>query len=228
MTTPAWAPPATDAVTPFSTRLRDSTREDHERAEGSPFMVAYLGGRVPIEGYAALQGQLWFVYEALEAGAAVLRHDPVVGPFLDPRLDRLPALAADLPGLLGDDWRTHLRAGDATAAHAARIRELADTWPAGFLAHHYIRYLGDLSGGRALGVKARKLYGLDDDGVRFYAFDAIPSARDFKDHYRGLLDTAAWSREEQGRIIDEARRGFRMTGAMFEELDRLSSAAFGG
>ena len=34
---------------PFSARLRDGTREDHERAESSPFITAYLAGRVPIE-----------------------------------------------------------------------------------------------------------------------------------------------------------------------------------
>src|ERR1044072_5535958 len=88
---------------PFSARLRDETREDHERAEGSPFVSAYLGGRVPLEGYAALQAQLWFVYDALEASAPMLREDPVIARFLDPRLDRLPSLEADLTTLIGPD-----------------------------------------------------------------------------------------------------------------------------
>ncbi|MET0773754.1 MAG: biliverdin-producing heme oxygenase [Candidatus Limnocylindrales bacterium] len=209
---------------PFSARLRDETREDHERAESSPFVTAYLAGRVPIDGYAALQGQLWSIYDALESSAVRLRDDPVVGPFLDPRLDRLPALDADLRRLVGDDWRDRVKPSDATEAHAARIRELARTWPAGFIAHHYIRYLGDLSGGRALGSKARKLYQLEDDGVRFYRFDAIESPREFKDGYRRLLDDAPWSPAEQARIVAEARTGFRMTGAMFEELDRTVGA----
>ena len=209
---------------PFSTRLRDETREDHERAEHSPFITAYLAGRLPMAGYAALQGQLWFVYEALESSARELRDDPVAGPFLDVRLDRLPSLEVDLRRLVGEDWRDRVRAGEAAAAHAERIRELARTWPGGFIAHHYIRYLGDLSGGRALGGKARKLYQLDDDGVRFYRFDDIDSPREYKDGYRRLLDTAPWSSDEQARIVDEARTGFRMTEAMFGELDRTVGA----
>jgi heme oxygenase len=206
-----------DTAPPFSARLRHGTRDDHERAEGSAFVTAYMAGELPLEGYAALQGQLYFVYEALEASASRLRDDPVVARFLDPRLDRLPALEADLRALLGERWSAELRPGQATQAHAERIREVAATWPGGYVAHHYIRYLGDLSGGRALGAKARKLYALTD-GVRFYRFDAIESAREFKDHYRRLLDMAPWSATEQARVIDEARTGFRLTRAMFDEL----------
>lgn len=219
--------PATDPAAPFSARLRDETRDDHERAESSPFISAYLAGRVPVDGYAALQGQLWFIYDALESSAGVLRTDPVVGPFLDPRLDRLVSLDADLRLLVGEDWRDRVRPGDATRAHADRIRELALTWPGGFVAHHYIRYLGDLSGGRALGSKARKLYALDDDGVRFYRFDDIESPREFKDWYRRLLDAAPWSADEQARIVEEARHGFRLTQAMFEELDQAIGVGAG-
>jgi heme oxygenase len=218
---------APSAAVSFAVRLREGTREDHERAEHSAFIVAYLDGRVPIEGYAALQGQLLFVYEALETSARELRDDPVVGPFLDPRLDRVPSLMADLRRLVGDDWRDRVHPGDATRAHAARIRDVARSWPAGLIAHHYIRYLGDLSGGRALGAKARKLYQLDDDGVRFYRFEAIESPKEFKDGYRRLLDAAPWSSDEQARIVDEARVGFRMTQAMFEELDRSVVAGSG-
>ncbi len=215
---------APTTAVPFSARLRDETRDDHERAESSPFIVAYMAGRVPVDGYAALQGQLWFVYDALETSARQLREHPVVGPFLDPRLDRLASLDADLRRRVGDDWRDRVRPGDATRAHAEHIRELARTWPDGYVAHHYIRYLGDLSGGRALGSKARKLYQLEDDGVRFYRFDEIESPKEFKDGYRRLLDDAPWSPEEQARIVDEARTGFRMTQAMFEELDRSVAA----
>ncbi len=203
---------------PFSARLRAGTRDDHEQAEGSAFVSAYLGGHVALEGYAALQGQLWFVYDAIETSAPQLRGDPVVGPFLDSRLDRLPSLDADLRALVGDDWRATVRPNEATQAHAARIREVAARWPAGFVAHHYIRYLGDLSGGRTLGAKARTLYGLSDEGIRFYRFDEIGSVREFKDHYRQLLDAAPWSTAEQDRIIEEARAGFRLTRAMFDRL----------
>lgn len=55
-----------------------------------------------------------------------------------------------------------------------RLRELsasADTAPR-LLAHAYVRYLGDLSGGQIIGNKLRKAYNLPTlDGRRFYFFD---------------------------------------------------------
>jgi heme oxygenase (biliverdin-producing, ferredoxin) len=205
-------------VEPFSARIREATRADHERTERSPFISAFLDGRVSRDGYAAMTGQLWFIYEALEDGAAILREDPVAAPFLDPRLSRRAALDADLTELMGADWRKQLVASSATRTHADRISELAQTWPGGYLAHHYTRYMGDLSGGKVVGKTAQRVYGLTDGGVRFYRFEDIPSGRAFKDAYRQLLDEAPWSEAERLRILDEACLSFRLTGDMFDEL----------
>jgi heme oxygenase len=202
----------------FSVRVREETRDDHERAERASFVTELVAGRLPREAFALFTSQLWFLYQALDAGAAHLREDPIVGPFLDPRLDRSDALAADLSLLVGPDWRGRVHPMPATAAHAKRILVLAGTWPAGYLAHHYLRYLGDLSGGKVLGKAAQRAYGLTDAGVRFYRFDDIPSGREFKDRYRQLLDAAPWSDEERRRVLTEVGLGFRMSGAMFEEL----------
>lgn len=207
----------------FSVRVREETREDHERTERASFVADLIGGRLPRAAFATFTSQLWFLYQALDAGAARLREDPVVGPFLDPRLDRGEALATDLEALVGPDWRDRVQALPATAAHAERVTMLADTWPAGYLAHHYLRYMGDLSGGKVVGRAAQKAYGLTDAGVRFYRFDGIPG-REFKDRYRGLLDTAPWSEEERERILTEVALGFRMSGAMFEDLSGTVTA----
>ncbi|TXT09105.1 hypothetical protein VHUM_02579 [Vanrija humicola] len=58
--------------------------------------------------------------------------------------------------------------------YLGRIKELsrnADLAPR-LLAHAYVRYLGDLSGGQVIGARLRKAYGLPGlDGRRFYYFD---------------------------------------------------------
>ncbi len=212
------------AAEPFSSRIRAGTRVDHERTERSPFISDLLAGRVTLDGFAAMTGQLWFIYDALETGAQLLRDDPVVGPFLDPRLTRRDALNTDLTGLLGPGWRGGLVASEPTRTHADRIAELARSWPAGYLAHHYTRYMGDLSGGKIVGRTAQRVYGLTDEGVRFYRFDDIPSGRAFKDAYRQLLDDAPWTEAEQLRIMDEASLSFRLTGDMFEALEHHGSS----
>ena len=87
---------------PFSTRIREATRDDHERTERSPFVARLPGwpGDVAAD-MPRMTGQLWFMYEALETAALRLRDDPVAGPFLDPRLSRRAALEADLTELIG-------------------------------------------------------------------------------------------------------------------------------
>ena len=188
-----------NVAVPFSARLRDETREDHERTESSPFVTAYLAGRVPDRrlrgspGPAA--GPSTRPWSRPRPAPGRSRRGPVprsaAGPLALPRRGPAPARRRRLAATGSGPARR-------PRAHAERIRELARTWPGGFIAHHYIRYLGDLSGGRALGSKARKLYQLDDDGVRFYRFDDIASPTEFKDGYRRLLDAAPWSAGRAG------------------------------
>lgn len=133
----------------FSTLIRTASHEQHVEAETSTFMSDLLGGRLGVDAYARYTEQLWFVYEALEAGAGRLASDPVAGPFVRPELMRLASLERDLAHLRGADWRAGLTALPATEEYAARVRECAEDWPAGYVAHHYTRYLGDLSAARS-------------------------------------------------------------------------------
>src|SRR5436190_8641668 len=125
----------------FSTVIRTASHEQHTEAETSTFMSDLLGGRLGVEAYARYTEQLWFVYEALETGAERLASDPVAGPFIRPELFRLAALERDLTHLRGPGRRAALSALPATEAYAARVRVCAERWPAGYVAHHYTRYL---------------------------------------------------------------------------------------
>src|SRR5699024_7016278 len=122
--------------------------------------------------YVALAGQQYFVYEALEAVGERLRDDPQVGGFIVPELARLAAIEADLD-FLDPGWRTHLEPLASTRAYVERIHGLAN-WPAGYLAHHYTRYLGDLSGGQVIRTMLGRHYDLGPEGIAFYLFPDIP------------------------------------------------------
>ncbi|WP_030746409.1 heme oxygenase (biliverdin-producing) [Streptomyces sp. NRRL F-5135] len=214
----ATADPA--AATPFSTLIRDASHAQHTAAETSPFMSDMLGGRLGVAAYTRYTEQLWFVYDALESAVDALAGDPVAGPFLRPELARTPELARDLAHLRGPDWRAGLEPLPATAAYAARIEECARTWPGGYVAHHYTRYLGDLSGGQIIRSTAEKTWGFarKGDGVRFYVFEGIENPAAFKRDYRALLDAVAADDLEKQRIIDECKRAFDFNGAVFREL----------
>ncbi|MYS24643.1 heme oxygenase [Streptomyces sp. DvalAA-14] len=205
---------------PFSTVIRAASRDRHTEAENSAFMGDLLGGRLGVEAFARYTEQLWFVYRALEEGGAALAGDPVAGPFLRPELLRLSALERDLDHLLAPGWRARATALPATARYAARITRLAATWPAGYVAHHYTRYLGDLSGGQLIRDTAEKTWGFrhKGDGVRFYVFEAIANPAAFKRDYRALLDDLPVGEAERGRVVDECGTAFALNTAVFADL----------
>lgn len=204
----------------FSAVLRTASRARHTEAESSAFMTGLLGGRLGVDAYARYTEQLWFVYEALEAGAGRLAADPVAGPFVRPELFRLPALERDLAHLRGPGWRAGLDALPATRAYAARVRECAERWPAGYVAHHYTRCLGDLSGGQIIRDTAERTWGFTrkGDGVRFYVFEDIPNPAAFKRSYRRLLDGLRADGVERQRVVAECQRAFALNTAVFRAL----------
>ncbi|MFF4309978.1 heme oxygenase (biliverdin-producing) [Streptomyces sp. NPDC001507] len=204
----------------FATVIRTASHEQHVEAETSTFMSDLLGGRLGVAAYARYTEQLWFVYDALEGAAGRLASDPVAGPFVRPELFRLAALERDLAHLRGAGWRTGLTALPATEEYAARVRECAERWPAGYVAHHYTRYLGDLSGGQIIRDKAERTWGFQrkGDGVRFYVFDDIANPAAFKRGYRELLDAVDADDLEKQRVVAECKRAFALNTAVFREL----------
>ncbi|MFF4366128.1 heme oxygenase (biliverdin-producing) [Streptomyces sp. NPDC001594] len=204
----------------FSTVIRVASHEQHTEAETSAFMGDLLGGRLGVEAYTRYTEQLWFVYRALEDAADALREDPVAGPFIRPELMRVAEIERDLAHLIGPDWRESVTALPATRAYADRVALCAREWPGGYVAHHYTRYLGDLSGGQIIRDKAERTWGFarKGDGVRFYVFAGIPNPAAFKRVYRELLDAIAADDLEKQRIVDECKRAFDHNGAVFREL----------
>ncbi len=209
-------------ATPFSARLRTESHDQHHEANHSSFMSDMLGGALGIGAYRRYTEQLWFVYRALEGGWGGLAADPVAGPFVRPELARVPELERDLDFLHGGTaWRAAAAPLAATAAYAARIEECARGWPAGYVAHHYTRYLGDLSGGQVVRGTAEKTWGFErkGDGVRFYVFERVPNPAAYKRGYRRLLDELPVDDLEKQRIIEECHRAFAFNVAVFEELE---------
>lgn len=210
MTTTATDP----AAVRFSTSLRERTMADHGDAEGSTLMRDLVAGTLERERMGEMLGQHLLVYRALEARARALADDPVVAPFLLPGLERTEALETDVALLLGPDATVVARPG--TAEYVARL-EAVGSWAGGFVAHHYTRYLGDLSGGQHIRRVVERAY--PDLAIRFYTFEAVESPKALKDRYRQLLDEAPWSIDEQDRIVAEVREAYRLNQVMFASLE---------
>ncbi len=210
---------------PFSQLVRERSALSHRGSEGASFMSGLLSGSATLDDYIALASQHWAIYDALEGAEPAMRQVPIVAPFLSPALTRLPALEADLAFLIGDDWRERLTLVPATLEYAARIREVAAEWPAGYIAHHYTRYLGDLSGGLHIGRIIARQFGFEANGVGFYVFDQIADPAAFKDAYRAQLDAAPWAEGESERVVDEVLWAYDANTRIFTQLGDRSVAA---
>jgi heme oxygenase len=201
--------------------LRERTQAVHNETESTPFILALMDGQLPIEGYTALVAQNYAIYQALEHAADLWRDDAVAGPFVLEELVRVPHLEHDLAALLGPDWRSLADAArtPATQRYVEHITSVCTDWPAGFIAHHYVRYLGDLSGGQIIRQRIARIYGeVGQSASTFYHFDRIEKIKLFRDAYRELLDQAPLGVTQQRRVVAEAVRAFAFNRDIFIDL----------
>ncbi|MBF4461399.1 MULTISPECIES: heme oxygenase (biliverdin-producing) [unclassified Rathayibacter] len=212
-------------VIPFSEALRQRIGQSSADDEGAAFMTALMTGSGSRDDYVALISQHYFVYEALETVGATMAHDPVAAPFLSTKLTRLPAIAEDLRFLVGEDWRERIVPLRSTRAYVERIRTVAATWSGGFVAHHYTRYLGDLSGCSIVRALLQRRFGFETNGVGFFLYGEIAAPSAFRATYREQLDAAGWDDAERERVIAEVAEAYRLTTEVFRELARSRIAA---
>lgn len=202
----------------FAQQIREATWGDHGKAEHANYMDELMAGSLTQFEYAEMIVQMWFVYRELEGAGERLAADPAVAPFIDPALIRVPGIEADLEVLLGDDWRGDATPTAETETYIARLREVAD-WPGGFIAHHYTRYMGDLSGGQYIGRLVSKLYELTPEaGAAFYDFASIEDPAVFKDAYRANLDAVPFDEAERLRVIDEIHAAYAFNTVLLQGL----------
>lgn len=208
----------------FSTLVREATQAQHTASESAAFMERLMSGSGSTADYAALLRQYAVIYAAIECAQLAFADDEVVVPFISPELTRLPALELDLAHLLGPGWQD-TAVLPAAADYARRVRERATASAPVFLAHHYIRYLGDLSGGQVMRTLVARHYGVSDAGLAFLTFTGIPKPKLFKDAYRARLDALPFDAEQRRELIDEVRWAFDAHGELFAQLDRRHDAA---
>ncbi|MFD6694008.1 heme ABC transporter ATP-binding protein [Micromonospora aurantiaca (nom. illeg.)] len=210
----------------FAARLRAETRDAHRSAESQRYVSALTAGELDVAGYTALVVAHHGIYAALEGVADTMRDDPLAGPFVDDALTRLPALAADLRFLLGPRWREVMEPVPAAVAYAARITSACAGSPERFIAHHYNRYLGDLSGGRHIGRCVARYYGVTEEaGASFYTFPGISDPKSYKDAYRARLDALALDEAGRSALRDEVLVAYEHNIAVFTDLGRLVAAS---
>ncbi|UVE94980.1 heme oxygenase (biliverdin-producing) [Dietzia sp. B32] len=200
---------------PLSKALHDSTMAAHDQAENASFITRLMSGEGTVNGLVALLRQSLPVYEALEGACRAAGEDPRLASILDPRLDRTDALRADLQAhaALG---RTSDLVVPAVTAYVDELRACTSD-PAALIGHHYVRYLGDLSGGQIIKTMVRRHYGVEE-GLSFYEFE-IDKPKVYKDEYRAALDALPLSETDRESALAAATRAFDLNHQIFLDLE---------
>lgn len=212
-------------------RLREGTKQSHTAAENTAFMKCFLKGIVEFEPFRKLVADLYFLYSTLEDEIRRHADHPVVGPMYFPELERQGKLEDDLAFYYGDNWREQIVASEEGKNYVARIQEISANNPALLVAHSYVRYMGDLSGGQSLKNIVRSALNLPPDkGTGLHEFDQIATVearREFKGRYRDALNSLPVDDALADQIVAEANAAFQLNRNVFHELEDDVKAAVG-
>ncbi len=215
----------------LASQLREGTKQSHTMAENTAYMKCFLKGIVEREPFRKLLANLYFVYSILEAELLRHRDHPVVGLIYFPELNRQASLEKDLAFYYGDNWQEQIAPSEAGKAYVDRLKEISNSEPALLVAHSYVRYMGDLSGGQALKNIVRSALSLPPDrGTNFHQFDDFPSPearRGFKVRYRDALNSLPVDAQLIAKIVAEANAAFALNCDVMHALEPEVKAAIG-
>ena len=210
----------------FSADLKEGTKESHSAAENTKFVASFLRGVVDYEEYRKLLTNFYYVYDTMEQRIRETE-DPMVQAIKSEDLERKEAIERDLEYYYGADWKEKQIPSEACNKYCHRLNEVAEQNPYLLVAHHYTRYIGDLSGGKILKeITARVLNPPQGKGLDFYEFPSIPNAKLFKQNYRACLDNLGTDTSQENALITEANYAFRLNMYMFDEIQGNASKSF--
>ncbi|TGM58711.1 heme oxygenase (biliverdin-producing) [Leptospira adleri] len=212
----------------LATLLREGTSEEHRSAESSAFIRCFMKGILERGTYSRHLEAFYFVYEALEKELERHSKGPILGSIYFPELNRRDAILKDLQYFFGTWKPEEHKPTPATQIYVERIGKISETQPNLLVAHSYVRYLGDLSGGQILKkVAARALALPEGEGISFYEFPEITDINGFKQNYRAALDALSVDDLEKQNILSESKQVFLLNQGIFSELEKDLIAAIG-
>lgn len=200
-------------------RLKAATGDEHRRVERTGLMAGLLRGCIDRPAYVALLHNLRAIYAALEPALQRQAARAGIGPVVLPELFRCAAIERDLTDLEGVAGAAQVALQPATTAYVQRLRELEAGQPELLVAHAYVRYLGDLSGGQQLRrIVARALGLAGAAGTSFYDFGDAARVASLAQRFRCGLDAVGADSAGAEAIVAEARSAFGRHCHVFEQL----------
>lgn len=198
--------------------LKLASRPQHESAENSSFITALMRGALDLAAYKKYLINLAWLYEALEAKVAEGDAFDSSESLWDTRLNRLDAITSDLEALGVANWRTETKPSNAMLSYIEHLASLQGKSDLRLVAHHYTRYLGDLSGGQAIAALVARHYGATAEQLSFYRFSEIDDLVRYKEAYRSKLDGLQLNETQLQDLVAEVQKAFAFNQRVFEDL----------
>lgn len=192
------------------TALYLRTKALHVEAERTGIIRDLLRGEASLEGYILLLRNLLPAYQAMELGLERHRDSPGLTALAGFRLDRAPAIEADLAEICGHGWKRDIPLLSAGDIYARRIAKTAEGNGMRLIAHAYTRYLGDLSGGQILQRLLARSLNLKPSELTFYDFPQFSDLAMLKADYRTALDAAGTLANDPQAIVEEGAIAFSL------------------
>lgn len=203
----------------FHEALQAATEDAHRSAERTEFIVNLMGGTLSQHAYLRYLEALAPIYEQLEMLLRERTERPLLKAFDHRGLDRFSRMQADIALLRESTGQSDRSAQpEATTAYRARLHHSIEDER--LLAHHYIRYLGDLSGGQAIARLVSRHYQIPPEALTFYDFHELSDAKAYKVEYREKLNRADLSETQKESFIAEAVTLYSLSADIFNELGR--------
>ncbi|MEZ0391765.1 MAG: biliverdin-producing heme oxygenase [Pseudobdellovibrionaceae bacterium] len=200
----------------LSSRLREATQSVHTMVEGADFIKKLFQGSCTHSEYYLYLWSFQKIYESLEAALSENLNHPAISPIFFQEILRLSALNEDLKG-----WSSHRsevsdEIQGAVSKYQNYLLQLAKSNPELLVAHAYVRYLGDLSGGQVFAKVLSRRF----PETNFFNFYAFPDSNvaDLKKSFRDGLDQVGVLLTDHGKFCEEAITAFQFNGDVFRAL----------
>lgn len=197
----------------LSKELFEGTAESHRLIERMPFVSTLLSKKLSADKYREYLIDLYFVYSALEEELEIQQNHHMIQQFSCLHLNRKSKILQDLQHFSCFKISSHHET-KATKAYVKRIRWCSENYPYLLIAHMYVRYMGDLSGGQILKKRLSKTF--DANALSFFEFEE--DCKQMKQSFRSILDSLALEEGKMVKLIEEANIAFKLSGKIFSEL----------
>ena len=205
------------AVNNLHNVLSDKTSVLHKIAEHSGFNNVLFQGKATREMYGRYILHKYNIYNALESNMKEYLDSEPLSKFLFPELERTEALVNDLNKFLGNDWNK-LNKLSSVSSYNYRINKIAKENPALLIAHAYVLYFADLSGGFIIKKILKEQYNYSDNELNAYNFNQIENVDEFKKNYLNLIDNMVEELHLEREFIEETKLAYIFTITALLEL----------